>query len=474
MDEVITEEHSLLSPAPRMRTISECSNFSAVKNSFLCHKICPSFLSNLSAKERLIIFVLCLITLFESICFSVMAPFFPTEASLKGVSTTIIGAIFGMFELIIFFAAPLIGMNLGKLGINFTYLSGLLVSGCCSILFGFLKWCPSGTIFIVMCFATRGIEAIAASAYITSSLAIIANTVPSQISLVIGFIETFNGLGMMAGPPIGGLLYKIGGFSLPFWTLGGILVFFGVISFKLMPTLDKNVKSFTGSRFTLLKHPYSLALCFCIITGASSIAFLDPTLAPQLKTFNLSAEYVGLVFLIYPAVYAITAPLWGWICDVKNQPNCLIICGCFLYSASYLFLGPAPFLNIPLKLWSFSVSLGFGGLFVGCMLIPIFSAMMQIALQSGLPEDINTFGLVSGLFNSCFSFGAFLGPTAGSAIKEKIGFAWSCFVIAAFMSTSGAVLVVYKSIQTYLSRASVRFTDISDNPKQHEVKRLSP
>ncbi|CAE1253996.1 unnamed protein product [Acanthosepion pharaonis] len=157
-----------------------------------------------------------------------------------------------------------------------------------------------------------------------------------------------------------------------------------------------------------------------------------------------------------------------------NQPNCLIICGCFLYSASYLFLGPAPFLNIPLKLWSFSVSLGFGGLFVGCMLIPIFSAMMQIALQSGLPEDINTFGLVSGLFNSCFSFGAFLGPTAGSAIKEKIGFAWSCFVIAAFMSTSGAVLVVYKSIQTYLSRASVRFTDISDNPKQHEVKRLSP
>lgn len=67
-----------------------------------------------------------------------MAPFFPTEASLKGVSTTIIGAIFGMFELVIFFVAPLIGMNLGKLGINFTYLSGLLVSGCCSILFGAL------------------------------------------------------------------------------------------------------------------------------------------------------------------------------------------------------------------------------------------------------------------------------------------------------------------------------------------------
>lgn len=129
--------------------------------------------------------------------------------------------------------------------------------------------------------------------------------------------------------------FQIGGFSLPFWTLGGILVFFGVISFKLMPTLDskfiflfvatvfysinvywitniyipfththihttmysfcfllENVKSFTGSRFTLMKHPYSLALCFCIITVASSIAFLDPTLAPQLKTVSCMIHFL--------------------------------------------------------------------------------------------------------------------------------------------------------------------------------------
>lgn len=41
--------------------------------------------------------------------------------------------------------------------------------------------------------------------------------------------------------------------------------------------------------------------------------------------FNLSAEYVGLIFLIYPAVYAMTAPLWGWICDVKVSQHSLYI-----------------------------------------------------------------------------------------------------------------------------------------------------
>lgn len=324
-----------------------------------------------------------------------------------------------------------------------------------------------------MCFATRGIEALAASAYLTSSMAIVTNTVPSHLSLAIGFIETFNGLGMMAGPPIGGLLYKMGGFSLPFWTLGGILVFFGIISFQFLPNLDETVSNFSGSRLALLKHPYILALCFCMITGAASIAFLDPSLAPELERFNLTPEYIGLIFLIYPGIYAIVAPFWGWLCDSKKHPNLMIIGGSFLYSMPYLFLGPAPFLNLPSKLWGISVSLGFSGLFIGCMLIPVFNAIMQNALELGLPEDINTFGLVSGLLNSCFSFGAFLGPTAGSAIKDKIGFAWTCFVIAVFMCTSAIILLLYRVFSRYyhpktLSVTSTESSDASTTQNEKE------
>ena len=36
-------------------------------------------------------------------------------------------------------------------------------------------------------------------------------------------LETFFGLGMILGPFIGGLLYEIGGFILPFVILGGFL-----------------------------------------------------------------------------------------------------------------------------------------------------------------------------------------------------------------------------------------------------------
>ena len=49
----------------------------------------------------------------------------------------------------------------------------------------------------------------------------------------------------------------------------------------------------------------------------AKINFISNNVFEFYLQLNLSAEYVGLIFLIYPAVYAVTAPLWGWICDVK-------------------------------------------------------------------------------------------------------------------------------------------------------------
>lgn len=37
-------------------------------------------------------------------------------------------------------------------------------------------------------------------------------------------METFAGLGYTAGPVIGAVLYEYGGFQLPFFALGGLLV----------------------------------------------------------------------------------------------------------------------------------------------------------------------------------------------------------------------------------------------------------
>jgi len=41
-----------------------------------------------------------------------------------------------------------------------------------------------------------------------------------KIAKLNGILQTFTGLGMLMGPIIGGYLFKLGGFSLPFYTVG--------------------------------------------------------------------------------------------------------------------------------------------------------------------------------------------------------------------------------------------------------------
>jgi len=59
----------------------------------------------------------------------------------------------------------------------------------------------------------------------------------------------------------------------------------------------------------------------------------------------LTPVSIGLVFVIFGAVYAITAPIWGLVCDRVREPTIITLCGGVCISLAFLFIGPAPFLN---------------------------------------------------------------------------------------------------------------------------------
>lgn len=52
----------------------------------------------------------------------------------------------------------------------------------------------------------------------------IAKEFPQNVATMFAILETFFGIGMIMGPTVGGALYELGGFTLPFVTLGGVLV----------------------------------------------------------------------------------------------------------------------------------------------------------------------------------------------------------------------------------------------------------
>ena len=58
-----------------------------------------------------------------------------------------------------------------------------------------------------------------------------------------------------------------------------------------------------------------------IIATSMSIGFLQATLEPHLREFNLGPVIVGLMFVINGGTYALTAPVWGWFCDKRFHPK---------------------------------------------------------------------------------------------------------------------------------------------------------
>ncbi|CAI9576756.1 unnamed protein product [Staurois parvus] len=250
------------------------------------------------------------------ICYSILGPFFPQEAVKKGLSNTVIGLIFGCFAVFNFLSSLIFGRYLVQIGAKFMFVSGLFTSGVATVLFGLLDKIPDGTIFAVMCFLVRAVDAVGFGASITASCSILAKAFPNTIATAMGFLEIFTGLGLVLGPPIGGFLYQTFGYEVPFIALGCIVFSMVPLNMYILPKYVADSLPSEHSFWALVKLPKVMVICFTIFSLSSCLGFLDPTLSLfVIETFHLKVGYVGLVFLGLALSYSFSSPLLGMISD---------------------------------------------------------------------------------------------------------------------------------------------------------------
>ncbi|ETN76902.1 transporter, major facilitator family protein [Necator americanus] len=358
---------------------------------------------------------------------------------------------------------------------------GLTITGITAILFGFLNFLPSGPIFFFASLLIRILEAIGDAAFVTSSFAISAKCFPGNIAVIVGLMETFAGLGYTAGPLIGGFLYEFGGFQVPFLALGVILMFATFLAYMLIENYkDDDVGSSKGM-LAMLRIPVIWIMVYAIVVCAISLSFLDPTLSAHLQSFNLSPTMIGLMFLLCGGIYTISAPIWGLLIDKFHCTTSVMIFGSATTVISMALIGPSPFLPFDKDLVIIGVSLAILGVAAGALYIPTFQNCLDavknsvvkcslgVCLQKyyecfnfiyfieiffrehGYDDSFRTYGCVSGVFQSAFAFGGFMGPTVGGFAVEKIGFAWTTTII-------GAIHVMFLFVVSifYSSRCSRR------------------
>ncbi|XP_073244093.1 MFS-type transporter SLC18B1-like [Porites lutea] len=421
-----------------------------------------------TTRRKLTLVSLCLVYFAATASFAILSPFFPSEAQEMGASGTMIGLIFGIYPLVVFLVAPLLGVFLPQVGPKFTLTAGLFLCAGSQILFGFVSLLPKGEVFVVFCFILRVVMAFGGAAADTASFAIVAGEFGAKIGVVTGAMETFTGLGFMLGPPLGGVLYSAGGFKLPFIVMGSLLLSILPVVLIILPRDENVFREKKGSLIQAAKIPGVAVIGFCILVSGIILSFLDPTFAPYMKKFGLGPSKVGLLFLLVAGSYAISAPVVGWICDKTGKTRLVMLLGVLFVIIGILMLAPAPFLTFlpQRKVWLVCVSMALLGDAVSAYQVPCMPDMLETAKQHGMPDDITTHGVLSGIFNAAASIGAFLGPTVSGLTEHYISFEWSTVALAGILGFQASILALFtlfdqgrKSIRKYSTRRKEPFEE---------------
>uniref|UniRef100_W5JYT7 Solute carrier family 18 member B1 n=1 Tax=Astyanax mexicanus TaxID=7994 RepID=W5JYT7_ASTMX len=402
----------------------------------------------MTRKQILTLIAMASINFSSMICYSILGPFFPLEAEKKGVSQTVIGMIFGCYAFCTLVGSLILGKYIVQIGAKFMITAGLFLSGGCTVVFGFLDRAPEGTVFIVLCFVIRSVNAVGFAAAVTSSFAVSAKVFPHNIATILGFMEIFTGIGLILGPPFGGWMYQSFGYEIPFIVLGCLLFLAVPINMWILPNFDAVASQ--ASFFRLCSQVKIMLICFVIFTLSSGIGFLDATLSLfAMDKFSLSTGSVGLLMVGVSLPYAVASPLFGIISDKYPVSRLwMMVVGGMATAVSFCLLGPVPIFHIRSQLWLTVLMLVVIGFSLCMTCIPTFTEMLLCAHENDFEEGLSTLGLVSGLFSAVWSAGMFFGPTFGGYITQKLNFEWSAGVqgALAFLAVSKIIFLVPKTV----------------------------
>lgn len=400
---------------------------------------------NFTKRQWMTLLIIGLADFCNAICVSLQAPFFPAEAEKKGCTATEYGLVFGVFELIVFVISPVYGQYLNRIGPKVLFNGGIFTTGAAAIVFGLLDRVPGHTLFITLAFIIRIIEALGNAAFLTASFAIIAKEFPNNVGTTFASLETFFGLGLIVGPTVGGSLYTLGGYFLPFVVLGSLLFLTALITLCILPKHpnEADARERGPSIKSVLSIPGVLVCSLGICATSASIGFLGATLEPHLRQFELSPILLGMVFVINGGVYALTAPIWGWVVDRFLNHKIASLTGTIFVMAGFCVVGPAPFIPIETKLSNVILGLVLHGVGIAALLVASFADALRTSISRGLPDNIETYGLISGLWTSTFALGAFIGPSASGALYDSVGFRSATLFIIGLHALVGLILFMF-------------------------------
>lgn len=372
-----------------------------------------------------ILFALYSLNFFINAANSVLAPFYPSEATSKGVSTTIVGIVFSAHPICSFFFSLILGKMMKFWGRKKILGISLLMQAIGLVLFGTVIYIDNYAGFITASVIARGIQGIGLGSYGSIAYAYLPLLYPDNVEKTIALMELLTGLGLMLGPLMGGVLYELGGYQCPFYVMSAIFIISAPFILRKLPP-DTNFLEGAGKKESIhltkyFKNRKILFLYILMMLPNCGISFLEPTLANHLSQFTSSSFVIAVLFSVGTLTYALTIPLINMLKKDYNKKMALIA-GTLICTVGYLFLGPYQGFGLPENIGLVILGLCIVGVGAALSLVPSIPEFINIGSEI-YPEDKEGVGdMASGLFNSSYSAGILVGPLIGGALDEKIGF----------------------------------------------------
>jgi len=415
--------------------------------------------------------ILCLLGLVEYLsgaALCIMAPFYTSEAAKKGLSVTRSSAVFATVFILQVVFTPLFGKYIRKLGAVRLLVAGSIMSGLANLGLGFVNMIDSVEVFFVVSLLMRSMTAVGESAINISVYPLARRMAPKGYTVtVLSCMETTYGLGNMTGSFLGGLLFNIGGFLLPFLVCGILLVIFGIGSGSLISLLsrqseseeaeegelDENAnlpdkKAQPNIKFrSLIQKPSVLLTCFIVLLTGMSTLWYEPTLEPHLSSqYNLNPFQASLFLIVDGTMYAFFSPVWGLLLDRKFVNNrVILLLGCLIISASFLLLGPVCFPINP-SLYQIGISLAIHGIGQAANFIGTLTLLCSEIEKGALVDPEQSQAMATSMWITFECIGSFLGSFLGGLSYEHMGWRMSSTLIGGIQFFGALICILYRCI----------------------------
>jgi MFS family permease len=366
----------------------------------------------------------------DALLYGLVVPFLPERALAQGATPFTVGALFATYGFGVVVATYPIGLLTDRVGPRRTLLAGLIVLLAATLLFAFAEdvhtYVPAISALPLL-FAARGAQGMAAAATWTAGLAILARQArESELGGLFAQAGTAMGVGTLLGPPLGGVLYSLGGFRLPFLCVAGLVVVDGLGRLLVLrddPAGDGSGRAQSAATRAMLRRAMFLLALLAIAAADLVLTALEPTLPPLFSGyFGLAPLVIGLLFgalvLGYTAAESVAAVL------LRHAPRTLILTtGLIMTAVALLAFARAFSLRDTLVAL---LALAFGAAFV---LIAGLEVLTATAKQGFDPANV-PYGAMYAAYNLFSALGGLAGPLAAGSVTSLLGLPYTFLLMS--------------------------------------------